>query len=111
MVCHAGKERLPPIIMILPEILNQHGYLNGYLTIAVDNLIHIRAEWFARGYVHYFNSGDTLVISYGFSKKEALLFFHGERKEDIDNRISLILHLSEAGVLKFSIKAQQIRKA
>ncbi len=50
---------------MLPEILNRH----GYLTVAVDNLIHTGAEWFARGYVHYVNTGGIIVISKGMKIK------------------------------------------
>ncbi len=52
IVSHAGRRRLSPSILTLPQVLREH----GYLTAACDNLVAQgdgRGDWFARGYDHY----------------------------------------------------------
>ena len=88
VVSHRGGHVLPYEIPLVPQIL----YKNGFLTVAIDNLVATKAPWFSRGYEHYIFSGGATVISGGYkitgeiTTRKALGFLDAWREGRFGNK-------------------------
>jgi len=88
VVSHGGSHVLPYGIPLISQILHEE----GFLTVAIDNLIATRAPWFYRGYKYYVFSGGITVISGGYKitgevvTKKALRFLNLWKEGRFDHK-------------------------